>query len=533
MKINKLESEITTFRPVTFNDDFSIILGKPKSLIDGKSHNLGKTTLVYLIYDMLFGTGGSDRIKAIKANFDNPIFNLAIKTDNVITRNIIDFSKKRKAIFDKETKENYQYFIRFQDDYKDEFRKISIRGKDITWKPLLLKLMGFNERPLIDKYEVESSISDYDKFIKIASETSIANQNKKGDIDRLSNRKNEILIAINELDLFNIETSTINETSEYIDISISRIKRELFIKKKELATINDSLANSKFAALSEETLENLYKQINIYFGDQIKHDLREVNDFFNQITENRTTALRSIKKQMIDSISELEINLNSLNEKRTNHLNLIKKTESVELYKSLSNQLAETEKELSLLQQDIYKESIQTAVTERSHLKSEQLRYAADVASEIDMNDEKFKNIKSEYAAIMKEVMDIDSELLIEKNSTGNVEFKTISWKLGLMSEELKGEMAKKISCAAFDVALRIVNNSDAGFIIHDGVIDNADKNIKRKYITAIKSRAKKHNFQYILTAINDDLPETVSDDDIVITLSDINERQLLMGRSY
>lgn len=533
MKINKLESEITTFKPVKFNNNFSIILGKPKSLVDGKSHNLGKTTLVYLIYDMLFGTGGSDRIKAINANFDNPIFNLEIKKNDVIYRHTIDLSKKRKATFDKEIKESYQYFIRFQDDYKDEFRKASIRGRDITWKPLLLRLMGFNEKPLIDKYEVESSISDYDKFIRIASETSIANQNKKSDIDRLIERKSEILKAIDELDLFKIETSTINEISENADISISRIKMDLFVKKKELAIINDSLANSKFSALSEETLENLYKQINIYFGDQIKHDLREVNDFFNQITENRTTALRSIKKQMIDSISELEFNLNILSAKRTNHLNLIKKTASVELYKSLSNQLAETEKELSLLQQDIYKESIQTAVTERSHLKSEQLRYAADVASEIDMNDEKFKKIKSEYAAIMKEVMDIDSELLIEKNSTGNVEFKTISWKLGLMSEELKGEMAKKISCAAFDIALRIVNNSDVGFIIHDGVIDNADKNIKRKYIAAIKGRANKHNFQYILTAINDDLPETVSNEDIVITLSDINESELLMGKSY
>lgn len=533
MKINKLESEIATFRPVKFNDNFSIILGKPKSKVDGKSHNLGKTTLIYLIYDILFGTGASDRIKAIKNNFENPIFNLEIKTDNNIKKYDIDFSKKRKPIFDKEVKENYQYFIRFQDDYKDEFRKISIRGKDITWKPLLLRLMGFNEKPLIDKYEIEYSISDYDKFIKIASETSIANQNRKDDIDKLNTRKNEILKAIDELDLFKIESSTIRETSENIDLSIARFKRDLFIKKKELATINDSLANNTFSTLSEETLENLYKQINIYFGKQIKNDLREVSAFFKQITENRTTALRSIKKRIVDSISELEINLNKLNEKRTNHLNLIKKTESIELYKSLSNQLADTEKELSLLQQNIYKESIQTAITERSHLKSEQLRYAADVASEIDMNDEKFKSIKSEYSAIMKEVMDIDSELLIEKNSTGNVEFKTTSWKSGLISEELKGEMAKKISCAAFDVALRIVNNSDAGFIIHDGVIDNADKNIKRKYINAIKTRANKYNFQYILTAINDDLPETISEKDIVITLSDINERELLMGKSY
>ena len=93
--------------------------------------------------------------------------------------------------------------------------------------------------------------------------------------------------------------------------------------------------------------------------------------------------------------------------------------------------------------------------------------------------------------------------------------------------------MAKKISCAAFDVALRIVNNDDNGFIIHDGVIDNADKNIKSKFINAMKFRAKHYNFQYILTAISDDLPESIEKNDIVITLSDRSESELLMGKSF
>nr|WP_255322080.1 DUF2326 domain-containing protein [Pseudomonas aeruginosa] len=127
--------------------------------------------------------------------------------------------------------------------------------------------------------------------------------------------------------------------------------------------------------------------------------------------------------------------------------------------------------------------------------------------------------------------MDIDARLMIEKNSTGNLNFRAVSWRNGRPSDELKGEMAKKVSCAAFDVALRIVNNDDAGFVIHDGVIDDADKNTKAKFISAMKSRAELHDFQYILTAIYGELPDVSGD--VAIILSDASESGLLMGRAF
>ena len=176
---------------------------------------------------------------------------------------------------------------------------------------------------------------------------------------------------------------------------------------------------------------------------------------------------------------------------------------------------------------------LETATNERNLLRTQQLTLAAKVAAEIDEHDSIFRDIKYHYRQIMTEVMDIDSEIVIEKNSTGNLDFRTISWRDQSPSQELKGEMAKKISCAAFDVALRIVNNDDSGFIMHDGVIDNADKNIKKKFIEAMKRRSVKFDFQYIMTAISDDLPDSVEDGDVVITLSDKSERELLLGKSF
>lgn len=533
MKIREISSEISSFRNVKFNKNFSIVLGVAKSRGEGKSHNLGKTTLIELIDHILFGSRDSDRIKAIKDNFQNPVFTVELRVNGEPRFIVADYTKKKKASFPTEVKQAYEYFIRFQDDYKDEFRKVSIRGKDLSWKPLLLRLMGFNERPLVEKYEIESTIQDYDKFIEIAASSGMKREGRTEEIARLEARRTELLHAIASLNFGSIEDSTSAQLASEVDARILTAKRELFVQRKELSAVTEAIRHTAFVEFSPERLEQIYADLNIYFGDQVKRDLADVQEFFAQVTDNRTTALSAMKKRLLDRVSALDAELSNLNEKRAHYLQLIVTRGSIDIYRQLSAQLAEAETELSLLKQDVYKESIQTATAERTLLRTQQLTLAAKVASEIDEHDSKFREIKSHYRQIMAEVMDIDSEIVIEKNSTGNIEFKTISWRDQSPSQELKGEMAKKISCAAFDVALRIVNNDDSGFIIHDGVIDNADRNIKKKFIEAMKSRSVKFNFQYIMTAISDDLPDSVADGDIVITLSDRSEKELLLGKSF
>lgn len=533
MKIRRITSDIPSFRAVKFNKNFSIILGVAKSRGEGKSHNLGKTTLIELIDHILFGSRDSARIKAIRENFQNPVFTVELRIDGETRMIVADYLKKKKAAFPTETRQAYEYFIRFQDDYKDEFRKISIRGKDLSWKPLLLRLMGFNERPLVEKYEIEATIQDYDKFIEIAASSGMKREGRAEDIARLEARRNELLSAIGNLNFGDIEDSTSVQLASEIDARILSAKKELFIQRKELSAATEAIRNTAFVEFSPERIEQIYSDLNIYFGDQIRRDLSDVQEFFTQITENRTTALNAMKKRILDRVSSLEEEVSNLNEKRAHYLQLIVTRGSIDIYRQLSAQLAEAETELSLLKQDVYKESIQTATNERNLLKTQQLTLAAKVAAEIDEHDALFREIKHHYREIMSEVMDIDSEIVIEKNSTGNLDFRTISWRDQCPSQELKGEMAKKISCAAFDVALRIVNNDDSGFIIHDGVIDNADKNIKKKFIEAMKRRSVEFNFQYIMTAISDDLPDSVEDGDVVITLSDRSERELLLGKSF
>ena len=258
MKIRKITSDIPSFRAVKFNKNFSIVLGVAKSRGEGKSHNLGKTTLIELIDHILFGSRDSARIKAIKENFQSPVFTVELRVDGASRMIVADYSKKKKAAFPAETKQAYEYFIRFQDDYKDEFRKVSIRGKDLSWKPLLLRLMGFNERPLVEKYEIEATIKDYDKFIEIAASSGMKREGRAEEIARLEARRDELLRAIESLDFGNIEDSTSAQLASEIDARILSVKRELFIQRKELSAVTDAIHNSAFVEFSPERLEQIY-----------------------------------------------------------------------------------------------------------------------------------------------------------------------------------------------------------------------------------------------------------------------------------
>ena len=133
----------------------------------------------------------------------------------------------------------------------------------------------------------------------------------------------------------------------------------------------------------------------------------------------------------------------------------------------------------------------------------------------------------------MKEVMNIDAEIFIEKKSTGNVDLLLKSYRNSTETEELKGDTAKRISSAAIDIAIRSIQNEDQGFIIQDGVIDDVDSNTAKQFVKVVKTLAVKYGFQYILTALKDRLPDSINENDIIIELNDYTDDGLLFGFRY
>ena len=167
-------------------------------------HNLGKTTLLYLIdFLLLRGMTPEHFLQRHKDRFEDIVFFIELKLNsgqfatvrrgaaspNSIAMTLhsepgLQFADAAKDIWDHpevsrdnavklldawlnltvvrpyEYRKAITYFLRSQGDYSDELQLQKFRvGKDRDWKPFVAHLFGFNEAPVQRKYELDESIT--------------------------------------------------------------------------------------------------------------------------------------------------------------------------------------------------------------------------------------------------------------------------------------------------------------------------------------------------------------------------------------
>jgi uncharacterized protein YydD (DUF2326 family) len=284
-------------------------------------------------------------------------------------------------------------------------------------------------------------------------------------------------------------------------------------------------------SLSE--VEVVFNQVKIYFGDSLKKDIAELKSFYEAIYSNRNIVLSRIKEEKQKKLNEATRKRNEISIERKKLLDLLIIPESKQKYKETYNRIIEIEKKLSLLERDIIHEDVNELEKQKSKMQTTSFELTAKLSKHIDSAKEVFEKINGLYSQIMKIVMNIDSEIHIEKKNTGNLDFELKSYRNGLETEELKGDTAKRISAAAIDIAIRCIRNDDHGFIAHDGVIDDIDKNSAEQFLNLIKKLSNKYKFQYIMTALKDRLPLSIDRADIILELNDYKDEGLLFGIKY
>ncbi|MBM9547452.1 DUF2326 domain-containing protein [Leptospira sp. 201903074] len=533
MKILKIESTFKTFRTIPFDDHFTVIAGDSKKNKKSRSHNLGKSTIIGIIDFVLFNGSGRLLTKIKKIDKDC-IFKLSLKTENGSTIYQRGFSRRKpgeaKSI---NTTVSYEFFIRKQGEFTEEFRKPTYLGKDYTWKPLIFGLLGFDQNLLDQKLRLSSEIDDYDKLIKIHKKTSISDQNKNQYLESLIKEKDQLNLNLNKIDLLKSDLNDIKKIVTDLDKKIGILKNEIYFHSKEKQRIEDSLHRSKSLITNTIDIAKIFEEINIYFGNEIKKDISEIKEFQSKLIINRTKVLNELLKNCTNIINEKNKEIENLNSHRNLSFKNLLEDESEKKYKDIFSKILLIEKEISSIEQSTTKMSIQELESTRALLVTEHLALSAKLSKTIDDINNTFNSINSIYKKIMKDTMNINAEIKIIKNSTGNVEFRTKSYKNNKETQELEGSTAKKISCAAVDLAIRSFYKEDSGFIIHDGIIDDIDKNAATEYIKVVKKLSIQYNFQYILLAIKDKLPSNINASDIKIELNDYTPAGLLFGRKY
>jgi uncharacterized protein YydD (DUF2326 family) len=536
MKLVSIRSDISSFKKVIFNDDFSVIVGESREKKNSRAHNLGKTTTIKIIEFVLFnGSGGF--LKKIKDKFPDSGFTVKYKDENNKECEFFRDFKRREngSVKEVSTLIDYEYFIRYQDEFdiKDSFRKPSYKGTDLSWKPRLFGLLGFSKEYLVDKLTLNKDVKDLKKLIETIKKTKIKYESNMTEIYKLNEEKSIVLKSIDSLKFIETDNLDIDTIINDLDKQISDLKAKSYNYKKEISKINSSLANSGTYKIDVESIQRIFSEVELYFEKQLENDFDDLKRFYRDINENRSKVLTEMLEEKTHELNNIQEKLAKIDDERSFRLKELSKDNSKRKYRELYDRLVLIEKRVSFLERDLISDNIQELEKQLSKKQTESFQSSAKLTNYIDNNLEIFNKINAIFSLILMEVMNIDAKIIIEKKSTGNLDFLLKSYRNNIETEELEGATAKRISSAAIDIAIRSIENNDGGFIIQDGVIDDVDPNAAKQFVKVVKKLSKEYGFQYIMTALKDRLPNSITSDEIILELNDYTEDKLLFGFRY
>ena len=579
MKLCKIYSSDKRFKTIVFHSKFNVVLGELKNItnLSQDSHNLGKSMLISLIDFMLLKE--IDKVHFLKKDiFARHIFYMTLEnnsgqyltikraTENntkisfkmhtdreldcrngvnwdyeELSLNSKDSHKNPKIIlnawlgFDVLKSEGYRktagYFLRTQEDYNDVFKLQKYKGKDVDWKPILFELLGFNSEHMINQYNIETEISIKERLIE-----DVKNQFKvdagerdriKGLIEIAQAKREKITQWLDQFDFYQREVGLNKEAVNDVEGKISRLNTARYNLDFEINQIEESL-KVKVDYSIEDTLE-IYRQVGIYFPDNLVKSYEELIEFNKKISDERMRYLIKSKNEKEVKLNEIEKDLKEQNAKRVNLLSVLKGTNTFNKYNSYRDDLIDVEREIErhLAELDSI-DNVKSIQKDIKKLRDKLQKETEKLTQQIDESTITYKNIRKDFHDFVYEILENNAMISIEVNSSENIDFRSFFY--NMENEETAqgmGHTYKKLLCACFDLAVvkNYMNKSFYRFIYHDGCLEALDPRKQKKYLDLVRRIAEEYNIQYILTCLSSDVPNEeeyeIKSAEVAVELSD------------
>jgi uncharacterized protein YydD (DUF2326 family) len=598
MKISKIYSNDNRFEDIVFNDGLNVVLGKilNREDLDSDSHNLGKSTLIELI-DFMFlkELRKGHFLKDNFSKFKEHVFFMELKikeADYITIKRGVDNNTKIYLKIHRNSNQNYveetnwdysrlpltsrspernpknilneliefneilpykyrkyiTYFLRTQYDYDKVFKLSKFRGRDKSWKPALAKLLGFNGELVRKKYDIEKEINEKDKLLnEMESELKIS----MSDLNRLKTlmnakkkKRDEVAEKIDNFDFYFKERDLNKELIEKIETEISELNTKEYNLKYDISQIKESI--DKQTEFNIDRVNKLFEEVNVHFPDQLKKSYDELVDFNRKITEERSNFLIENLERKQKELEEVLSRLEQVNNKRNEILSVLKEKDSFAKFKKYQLELVEIENEISKLSNKLDNlKTLQDIFNEKKELIRELDNVVSEEKSDFNSGSELFESIQNTFTELVDKILDETAILYYEINNSDNIEFeaKITSLDEDELTSKADGYSYKKMLCVCFDLAILINYNDNRffEFAYHDGSFESMSDTKKIRYLDTIRNICEKYDIQYILTALEDDIPRTsdeelynIKENEVCITLDDReNDRGRLFGFGF
>ncbi|MVA27581.1 hypothetical protein V6582_01715 (plasmid) [Agrobacterium vitis] len=334
MQISQLYSNLPDIlSPIVFNHGadasrLNVVLGEVKHPKDRKkdSHNLGKTTLLHLIdFLMLKGWSQDSFLYRHRDRFADFVFYLEIALNSggyaTIRRSVsaptrvalsrhdtpkADFNdvaddawdhpdlpideaiKLLDAWLDLRALKPYDYrkaityFLRAQGDWSDELQLQKFQaGRDLYWKPFVAHLFGFNQTPIVRKYELDELIQ---KLQEKQGEQQAEVQFREEDLPKLVAELGVLHQQVDDLeeqlDAFRFddeERRIMRDLVETIESDIAELNQQIYNARYDIGQIDSSLSHKDKFDLDE--VQSIFTEAQLHFPAQLKKQYGELVEF--------------------------------------------------------------------------------------------------------------------------------------------------------------------------------------------------------------------------------------------------------------
>lgn len=430
------------------------------------------------------------------------------------------------------------YFLRTQADYQDVFQLAKFgKGRDITWKPYLARILGFNDKLLIEKYEADTDLSKWkSEQSQIEAETNL----KPKDFDKLraslDAKQTEVDRKVEALDAFDFHGQEIEMARSLVELVESEVAENnsyLYNARHDLQQIEKSLGTSVDFNLDE--VKRIFEESKITFPQQLARDYDDLVNFNRRILSERQAMLSERAKELRQEIADLEKQNAALSKRRQDILRVLGGTDSLKKFKDLQKELDEDRAGLELLREKSQRlESLIAAQKKLREAKECVETLTTSIEEAIRSSNQRYKNIQQTFTRIISTILHRTALIFVATNENGNMEFRAeFNDSNDLQTDEDRGTTFKKMLCIAFDLSVLISYSNERffHFVYHDGALENLQEKLKLALLNVIRDTCDEYGIQYIFSCLSEDLPTIEearklcpTDDEIVLKLHDGGE---------
>lgn len=304
-----------------------------------------------------------------------------------------------------------------------------------------------------------------------------------------------------QLDSFQVHPQyrDIEVRANEITKEIHQLSNDNYSARRLVSTYEASVVEEKSA--SKADVEQVYKEAGVLFSEKIKKRLEEVLAFHETVTRNRADFLKEEIARLHRAISNREDKIKALSNDRAVSLNVLKTHKALDEYTSLQGQLTELNAQLEEAVRKI--DLLKKFEAGKSAVKIEREELKVKTRRDHEERTAARERVVALFNANSEALYNRPGQLIIDITESG------LSFKIEIERSESDGIQLMEVFC--YDLVLAQVwaqKERAPGFTIHDStVFADVDERQIAHAIEAASQLSESKNFQYICFLNSDKVP--------------------------